>query len=135
MLQREIVYRFTKTTTSLLNRILQLDVLNYAPFVGQYGILNNKWGVLLWQKGYRIRNMHPYARIKMNGSGNYTKQGDEAEKLTQLLTYENVAGSTRVTVATTTVVISLPSREATLAGDDFISLSVGKIYILSARVL
>lgn len=33
--------------------------MNYTPFVGQYGILSNKWGVFICQREYR--------RIKLNG--------------------------------------------------------------------
>lgn len=33
--------------------------INYTPFVGQYGILSNKWGVFICQREYH--------RIKLNG--------------------------------------------------------------------
>lgn len=36
--------------------------LNSPPFVGQYDILNNKWGVLLCQKGYQTNVIHQNSR-------------------------------------------------------------------------
>ena len=39
-----------------------IRLLNCTPFVGQYGILNNKWGVLLCQKEFQTRNTHQNSR-------------------------------------------------------------------------
>ena len=36
--------------------------LNCTPFVRQYDILDNKWGALLWQKGYQTNATHQNSR-------------------------------------------------------------------------
>ena len=39
--------------------------VNSTPFVRQYGILNNKWGVLLCQKGYQTNAIHQNSRSRL----------------------------------------------------------------------
>ena len=39
--------------------------LNSTPFVRQYGILNNKWGDLLCQKGYQTNGIRQNSRSKL----------------------------------------------------------------------
>ena len=39
--------------------------MNSTPFVRQYGILNNKWGDLLCQKGYQIKGIRQNSRSKL----------------------------------------------------------------------
>ena len=36
--------------------------MNCTPFVIQYDILDNKWGALLWQKGYQTNATHQNSR-------------------------------------------------------------------------
>ena len=39
--------------------------LNSPPFVRQYGILNNKWGVLLCRKEYQTNAIHQNSRSRL----------------------------------------------------------------------
>ena len=39
--------------------------MNSTPFVRQYGILNNKWGDLLCQKGYQTNGIRQNSRSKL----------------------------------------------------------------------
>ena len=36
---------------------VMLEIVNSTPFVRQYGILSNKWGVLLCQKEYQTNDI------------------------------------------------------------------------------
>ena len=42
-----------------------IRLMNSTPFVRQYGILNNKWGVLLCQKGYQTNAIHQNSRSRL----------------------------------------------------------------------
>lgn len=42
--------------------IVALAVMNCTPFVRQYGILSNKWGVLLCQREYRTNDTQRNSR-------------------------------------------------------------------------
>ena len=52
------------TEFSLFGSKLYLS-LNITPFVRQYGILNNKWGDLLCQKGYQTNGIRQNSRSKL----------------------------------------------------------------------
>ena len=39
--------------------------MNSTPFVRQYGILNNKWGVLLCRKEYQTNAIHQNSRSRL----------------------------------------------------------------------
>ena len=58
-LETEVIFQYTK---SVVNAKTAAPDLNCTPFVRQYGILSNKWGVLLCQKEYQTNDIRRNSR-------------------------------------------------------------------------
>ena len=53
---------FDRNSDYALNKKDPDAIVNCTPFVRQYDILDNKWGALLWQKGYQTNATHQNSR-------------------------------------------------------------------------
>ena len=60
-ISKVLVFLLMTVTFSLL--CMPAEV-NSTPFVRQYGILNNKWGVLLCRKEYQTNAIHQNSRSR-----------------------------------------------------------------------